>query len=132
MSTIAATEPRAAFAGFLFGLKHRCTYFMRTIPNISQNLKQLEKASEISLSNPYSMIMNPMNARVDVSTRGFWDSGQLAFSDIRVFNPLAKCYNAKHLKSIFTIHEKEKKKKLQSENHCNGKWLLHAVSICMY
>ena len=49
-------------------------------------------------------------ARVDVSARGFWVRGQLAFSDIRVFNPLAKCYNAKNLKSIFATHEKEKKR----------------------
>ena len=44
LSTIAATEPNAAFAGFTFGLKHRYSYFMRTIPNISQNLKRLEKS----------------------------------------------------------------------------------------
>ena len=31
--TIAATEPHVAFAGFIFGLKYRYTYFMRTIPN---------------------------------------------------------------------------------------------------
>ena len=45
-STIAAAEPHAAFAGFIFGLKHRYTYtyFIRTISNISQNLKQPEKS----------------------------------------------------------------------------------------
>ena len=36
LSTIAATELHVAFAGFIFRLKHRYTYFMRTIPNISQ------------------------------------------------------------------------------------------------
>ena len=34
-STIAATEPHSTCAGFIFGLKHRHTYFMRAIPNIS-------------------------------------------------------------------------------------------------
>ena len=43
MSTIAATEYHAAFAGFIVGLKHRYTYFMTTVPNILQNLKWLEK-----------------------------------------------------------------------------------------
>ena len=43
LSTIAATEYHAAFAGFIVGLKHRYTYFMTTIPNILQNLKWLEK-----------------------------------------------------------------------------------------
>ena len=42
LSTIAATGPEAA--GFIFGLKHRYRYFMRTIPNIFQNLKGLEKS----------------------------------------------------------------------------------------
>ena len=50
------------------------------------------------------------DARVDVSAQGFWVRGHLALSDIRVFNPLAKCYNAKHLKSIFNTREIEKKK----------------------
>ena len=49
-------------------------------------------------------------ARVGVSARGLRVRGQLAFSDIRVFNILAKCYNAKHLTSIFTTHEKDKKR----------------------
>ena len=50
------------------------------------------------------------DARVDVSAQGFWVCRQLAFSDIRVFNPFAKCYNAKHLKSVLKTHEKEKKR----------------------
>ena len=50
------------------------------------------------------------DARVDISTQGFWVRGQLTFSDIRVFNTLAKCCNAKHLKSIFATNKKEEKK----------------------
>ena len=65
----------------------------------------------------YSTSNTAEDTRVYVSARGLWVWGQLAFSDIRVFNPLAKCYNAKHSKSIFATHEKEKKRKLQSENH---------------
>ena len=34
----------------------------------------------------------------------------MAFSNIKVFNPLAQCYNGKHLKSMFATHEKEKKR----------------------
>ena len=44
LSIIAATDPQAAFAGLIFGLRHRYTYFIRTIPNIWQNLKGLEKS----------------------------------------------------------------------------------------
>ena len=50
------------------------------------------------------------DARVNISARGFWVCGQLAFSDIRVFNPVAKSYNAKYLKLIFATREKEGKK----------------------
>ena len=36
-------------------------------------------------------------ARLDVAARGFWMRGQKLFCDIRVFNPLAKCYRKKSL-----------------------------------
>ena len=52
----------------------------------------------------YSTSNTTVDARVDGSARGFWTRRQLAFSDIRVFNPLAKFYNAKHLKSNFATH----------------------------
>ena len=48
-------------------IKYRCTYFMRAIPNISQNLKRLEKASGITLSNTFSMVMNAMAWRENYS-----------------------------------------------------------------
>ena len=60
----------------------------------------------------YSTLNTTEDARVDVSARGFWVRGQFAFSDIRVFNPFAKYYNAKHCNT----REREKKK-LPSENH---------------
>ena len=40
---------------------------MRAIPNISQNLKRLEKASGITLSNTFSIIMNAMAWRENYS-----------------------------------------------------------------
>ena len=43
MSTIAVTEPHAALAGFIFSLKHRYAYFMRSFANISQNIKRQGK-----------------------------------------------------------------------------------------
>ena len=49
-------------------------------------------------------------ARLDVSARGFWIRGQKAFCDIRVFNPLAKCYRKKTLEAIHQNNEKEKKR----------------------
>ena len=36
------TEPHAAFSGFIHGLIYRCTYFVRTVPGISDLLKPLD------------------------------------------------------------------------------------------
>ena len=48
-------------------------------------------------------------ARLDVAARGFWMRGQKLFCDIRVFNPLAKCYRNKSLAKMHETNEKEKK-----------------------
>ena len=41
--SIAKTEPQAAYAAFTSGFKHKLTYFIRTIPNISSLLKPLDE-----------------------------------------------------------------------------------------
>ena len=42
LSKIAWHEPQAAYSCFITGFKHKTTYFMRTIPNIGKELKQLD------------------------------------------------------------------------------------------
>ena len=49
-------------------------------------------------------------ARLDISARGFWISGQKALFDIRVFNPIAKRYRDMTLNKCYDINEREKKK----------------------
>ena len=49
-------------------------------------------------------------ARLDISARGFWESYQMAFLDIRVFNPMAKRYVNQSMKKAYEINEKEKKR----------------------
>ena len=51
-------------------------------------------------------------SRLDVAARGFWQEYEMAFFDIRVFNPFAKSYmNANQsLDAVFNKHETEKKK----------------------
>ena len=44
-----------------------------------------------------------------MAARGFWTRGQKLFCDIRVFNPLAKCYRKNPLAKIHEKHEKDKK-----------------------
>ena len=51
-------------------------------------------------------------ARLDVAARGFWQEHEMAFFDIRVFNPFAKSYlnQNQSLESVFRNHENQKKK----------------------
>ena len=44
LTKFACTKPRAAFSGFIHGLRYRYTYFMRTVPGISHLLKPLDDA----------------------------------------------------------------------------------------
>ena len=50
------------------------------------------------------------DARADVSAQGFWgDKRQLAFFDVRVFNPHAPSSSNSSLASTYRRHEKEKR-----------------------
>jgi hypothetical protein len=49
-------------------------------------------------------------ARADMSARSFWIKGQTAYIDVRVFNPLAKCYLNQTLLSAHKRNENEKKR----------------------
>ena len=42
LSSIAKSEPQAAYTGFTSGFKHKMTYYIRTIPNIADKLKTLD------------------------------------------------------------------------------------------
>ena len=44
-------------------------------------------------------------ARLDVSARGFWNAGQTAFFDIRVFNPNASRYGKTEISNCYEINE---------------------------
>ena len=50
------------------------------------------------------------SARLDVSARNFWITGQKAFFDVRVFHPNASRYQSKSLKQCFAVNEREKKR----------------------
>ena len=50
------------------------------------------------------------DARLDISARGFWCSGQKALFDVRVFNPVASRYRNTPLSKCYTINENEKRK----------------------
>ena len=44
LAEFALSQPQASYAAYIFGLKHRWTYFLRTLPDIQDLLEPLEKA----------------------------------------------------------------------------------------
>ena len=44
LAEFAASHPQACYAAFTFGLRHRWTYFLRTLPDIEDLLEPLERA----------------------------------------------------------------------------------------
>ncbi|CAM1154665.1 Uncharacterised protein r2_g4332 [Pycnogonum litorale] len=50
-------------------------------------------------------------ARLDIRARGFWQSGQRAFFDVRVFDSNAQRYRNMSLPQCYTVNEEEKKRK---------------------
>ena len=48
------------------------------------------------------------DARLDIAARGFWERCEMAFFDIRVFNPYAKTHLNQNLNAAFTRNEREK------------------------
>ncbi len=49
-------------------------------------------------------------ARLDLSVRGFWQRGERAFFDVRIFNPFAPTHVNRDLDKVFRANEKEKKR----------------------
>ena len=62
-------------------------------------------------------------ARLDVSVRSFWQRGQRAFYDVRVFNPFPKSHLNQKLDTAFRSNENEKKRQyihcLIEVEHCS-------------
>ena len=49
-------------------------------------------------------------SRLDISARGFWQRGDKAFFDVRVFNPFAKSHLSTNLETVFRQQENQKKR----------------------
>ena len=44
LAEFALSQPQASYAAFTFGLRHRWTYFLRTLPDITDLLEPLKRA----------------------------------------------------------------------------------------
>ena len=51
LSKISQTEPHAAYSAYINGMQNKYIFFMRTIPNISQNLKKLDASINHFITN---------------------------------------------------------------------------------
>ena len=49
------------------------------------------------------------DAHPDIAARGFWQQYEMAFFDVRVFNPFAKSHLSRNLDAVFRSNEAEKK-----------------------
>jgi len=62
--------------------------------------------------NSYERKVNTaVNARLDISVRGLWNSCEKTFFDIRITHPTSQSYSGKSLAEVYQQHEKEKKDK---------------------
>ena len=70
-------------------------------------------------------------ARVDVAARGFWTKGQVAYFDVKVFNPTAKVHMAKSLTAAHRANEQTKKRSYnQRINHVDQGTMTPLVFTC--
>ena len=58
--------------------------------------------------------------RLNVCVVGFCQAGQIAFFDVRVFNPNARRYAKQELSKVYETNEKEKKMPKQRADHAGG------------
>ena len=73
LTNFACPEPHTAFSGFIHGLRHRYTYFMRSNPGISHLLKKLDHAIDIFIKvllqgyafNPTKYVLFSLPAKHD-------------------------------------------------------------------
>ena len=49
-------------------------------------------------------------ARLDFCAQGFWQCGQRAYFDVRVFNPFSPSYQHQKLDKVFSVNERENKR----------------------
>jgi len=58
----------------------------------------------------YKTAIKTEGSRTDVAVKDFWVKGQLAYVDIRVFNPLAKSHLNQSIQAAHKKNENEKKR----------------------
>ena len=65
---------------------------------------------ELTCEILHASAITDKEARLDIRAEGFWQAGQLAFFDVRAFNPTAKRYVNQEISKTYEVNEREKKK----------------------
>ena len=85
--------------------------FAEFLSETSTDVQLEPQLAELTGENlKYKTSNKQKEARLDISARNVWRSGDKAFFDVRVFNPTSKFYMNMPLKSAYVNNEKEKKR----------------------
>ena len=112
--------------GMSFSIDHTMTCNLGGFPTIRHNEIQDHTASLLSevchnvAIEPHLQPLNgegfhhksaitDENSRLDIRARGFWNRGQDAYFDVKVFHPNAPSYHTMDLPAIYNRHELGKK-----------------------
>ena len=82
----------------------------RLLKNVSHDVKIEPSLEELSGEVMSTSTNVSSEARLDISARGFWETYQKAFFDVRVFNPLARRYVNLTPSKCYELNEREKKR----------------------
>ena len=84
------------------------------LPEVCKDVRVEPPLNQLTGENLDKASNTSDEARLDIAARGFWISGQKAFFDIRVFNPIAKRYRNSNVFKAYETNEKEKKRHYNS------------------
>ena len=85
--------------------------FANLLSNVCNDVEIEPKLLPVTGENFSNRTANTLTeARLDIRSRWFWDRGQQAFFDIRVFDPNGKRYLNSALPQCYGQNEKEKKR----------------------
>ena len=99
---------------------HRGGFLMRRHNNIRDLVAEMvdDVACDVRIEPPLQPLTGEVlqetanrdiDARLDVAARDFWQRGEMAFFDVRIFNPFAKTYLNQKLDAVFKSQETAKK-----------------------
>ena len=97
---------------FFFSLRHN---HLRNITatllkEVCKDIRVEPQLQELTGEILHPSTITGNEARLDICARGFWQAGQMAFFDVRVFNPTSKRYVNQEISKTYEVNEIEKKK----------------------